>query len=333
MKKILLPILLIACLSCTSQGQNRTFTIAFYNVENLYDTINDPAVDDEEFLPAGKNKWTGERYAKKLSNLSRVIDTLGGGPSLLGLCEVENEEVLKDLASQPLLKSKNYQVVHRHSPDKRGIDVALLYRKGDFQPESVSSLRVNLPGDSALPTRDILLVAGKLNGQSLYAFINHWPSRRGGEQESAGKRMAAALVARKAVDSLLKINKDAHIVLMGDFNDQPSDASLTQGLKAEGLSGKSDLVNLSAALAEKGLGSHSYKETWNMLDNLIVSRTMCGKGKGLKVLPESASIYNPVWMHDKYAKHAGAPYRTYAGPKFIGGFSDHYPVYFKVSCP
>jgi predicted extracellular nuclease len=145
--------------------------------------------------------------------------------------------------------------------------------------------------------------------------------------------MAAAGVARKAVDSLFKKFADAQVVLIGDFNDQPSDASLLQGLRAEGESGKSDLLNLSAALAERGDGSHSYKENWNMLDNLIVSRNFTNRKKGLLLIPGSAAVYRPIWMQDKYARHQGAPYRSYAGPKFIGGYSDHFPVFFRVSCP
>lgn len=330
MKK-LLYLAVFLCLPALAQKKAKT--IAFYNVENLYDTLNDPLIDDEEFLPQGKNKWNGERYLRKLGNLARVIDSLGGGPSLLGLCEVENEEVLKDLINQPLLKGKNFGIVHRHSPDRRGIDVALLYRKDEFVPESVASLRVQLPGDSALPTRDILLVGGKLMGYPLHVLVNHWPSRRGGEQESAGKRMAAAGVARKAVDSLLSRFPAARVVLLGDFNDQPADASLRTGLRTGDQTSKSDLLNLTAALAERGEGSHSYKENWNMLDNLIVSRNFTEGGKGISLIPGSAAVFHPLWMQDKFARHAGAPYRTYAGPKFIGGFSDHFPVFFQISCP
>lgn len=314
-------------------AQQKNLSIAFYNTENFYDTINDPDVDDEEFLPQGKNKWDGIRFQKKLDNLAKVIDSLGGGPSVLGLCEVENRYVLENLVAHPRLAAKKYGIVHRNSPDKRGIDVALIYRKSDFSPSADLGLKVRLPGDSAYPTRDILLVSGKLCGNPVYFLVNHWPSRRGGETESAPKRMAAALVARRAVDSLARLSPGVPVILMGDFNDQPSDASLTQGLRATNSSGKSDLLSLTASLAEKGEGTHSYKETWNMLDNLIVSENLLKKGWGLRLVPESASIYRPIWMQDKYSRHPGAPYRTYAGPKFIGGYSDHFPVFFSVSCP
>jgi predicted extracellular nuclease len=321
-----------ALLTSSLSAQKKEVCIAFYNVENLYDTINDPEVDDEEFLPQGKNKWTGERFEKKLNNLARVIDSLGGGPSVLGMCEVENKYVLEQLIDNPRLKGKGFGIVHHNSPDKRGIDVSLIYKKEDFTPSRSMGLRVKLPGDSAYPTRDILLVSGNLCGKPVFIFVNHWPSRRGGELESAPKRMAAARVARHAVDSIMKSNSGARVILLGDFNDQPSDPSLLEGLKAEGSAGSSDLINLSAALAERGEGSHSYKENWNMLDNLIVSRNMLKAGSGLLVVPESAGIYHPIWMQDKYARHQGAPYRTYAGPKFIGGYSDHYPVFFKLNC-
>ena len=321
------------CLLFSSlQAQKKEFTIAFYNVENLYDTINDPEIDDEEFLPQGKNKWNGERFSRKIDNLAKVIDSLGGGPSILGLCEVENKYVLEELIRHPRLAAKGYGIVHRNSPDKRGIDVAMIYKLADFKPDGSTGLRVQLPGDSAYPTRDILLVNGKLNGKPVHIFVNHWPSRRGGEEESKAKRMAAALVARASIDSIQKLDPKARIILMGDLNDQPSDASVSIGLKAEGQDGKSDLLNLTAALAARGEGSHSYKEAWNMLDNLVVSRNMADTKKGIRVVASSTAIYNPIWMHDKYSRHKGAPYRTYAGPKFIGGYSDHYPVYFKVQC-
>ena len=324
-RKLLLPLLLLAASTAMAQ---KTYTIAFYNSENLYDTINDPDVDDEEFLPAGKNKWTGERYGKKLNNLSRVIDSVGGGPSLLGMCEIENKAVLEDLIKTKRLAGKGYGIVHHSSPDKRGIDVAMIYKTADFEPIYQKGLKVEL--SDGYPTRDVLLVKGKLAGKELYIFVNHWPSRRGGEEESKPKRMAAAKAARTSIDSILAKNPNAAIVLMGDFNDTPKDASITEGLQANGDPKKGQLFNSSLALAEKGEGTHSYKEEWSLLDQLIISTGLkTGKSK-IQWVENSTSIYRPVWMHDKYSKHAGAPYRTFIGPKFIGGYSDHFPVFLQV---
>lgn len=310
----------------------KEFTIAFYNVENLYDTINDPAVDDEEFLPNGKNKWTGDHYHRKLKNLARVIDSLGGGPDILGVCEVENREVLEDLSKEKRLLQRNYQVVHAHSTDRRGIDVALLYRKNVFEFLFQRSIRVNYNNDTSFRTRDILLTKGLAHGIPLYIFVNHWPSRRGGEEASRPKRMAAALAVRYSIDTILAANPGANIVLMGDFNDTPNDSSILSGLKATGkMEGieKFQLFNTLAQRAGNGEGSHAYRGEFSMLDQLMVSSAIVSGQQAIQYIPESASIYKPEWMHDKYAKEKGTPYRTYNGPKFIGGYSDHFPVYAK----
>jgi hypothetical protein len=309
------------------KAQSRNYTVGFYNVENLYDTLNDPQVDDEEFLPGGKNQWTGDRYERKLNNLARVIDSLGGGPSVLGLCEVENRLVLEDLCSKKRLKEKGYGILHHNSPDRRGIDVAMLYKKADFEPLYTQFIRVALADDPEFITRDIFLVHGQLGKEEIYLFVNHWPSRRGGEDVSKPKRMAAAKALRHSIDTILAKKPKAAIVVMGDLNDEPTDASLVEGLKASGNPKSGDLFNTMYALKEKGDGSHSYKEQWGMLDQLIVSSSLLNPKTGLHWQVGSSQVYRPVWMHDKYSKHQGAPYRTYVGPKFIGGYSDHFPVY------
>lgn len=309
-----------------AQEKERRFSVAFYNVENLFDTLDDPAIDDEEFLPSGKNQWTGERYRRKLRQLSRVIDSLGGGPGILGLCEIENRAVLEDLVREGLLREKNYGIVHINSPDARGIDVALIYRKKNFTVTGSRAIPVRFEEDPGFRTRDILMVKGKWDNQELFVFVNHWPSRRGGEEESRPKRMAAARSLRRVTDSLLKANPDVRFLIMGDFNDEPGDASISKELGAGSDPSEKGVFNAMASLAAAGQGSHSYRETWNMLDQIMVSPGLRG-GKGLAWVPESAGVYRPFWMHDRYAKHPGAPYRTYAGPRFIGGFSDHYPVF------
>ena len=312
--------------------RNKECSIAFYNVENLYDTINDTSVDDEEFLPEGKNEWTGKRFERKINNLARVIDSLGGGPSVLGLSEVENKYVLEVLTANKKLEKKGYGIVHENSIDKRGIDVALIYKKEDFSPIFHTMARVKLDSDPEFITRDILIVKGLLLGKPVYFFVNHWPSRRGGEDESQPKRIAAAKTARYCVDTILKSNPNANINLMGDFNDEPTDESVAEVLGAkQNLESKEfDLFNPMAALAKAGDGSHSYKQDWGMLDQIIISKNLLSKKSKLQYVENSAMVYRPFWMHDKYAKHTGAPYRTYSGPKFIGGYSDHFPVFVKL---
>jgi predicted extracellular nuclease len=313
----------------------KQLTIAFYNTENLYDTLNDPEVNDEEFLPSGKNNWTGERYQKKLKSLAMVIDSLGGGPDILGLCEVENRKVLEDLVAEKKLAKKKFDLVHENSPDKRGIDVALLYRKSSFKPLFHKMIRVSTD-DPNFITRDILMVKGLVKKKALYVFVNHWPSRRGGEEESKPKRKAAALTLRQTLDSILEKNRQAAFVLMGDFNDSPTDESLQEHLKAKGeqnfQNGK-EAFNTMASLALTGDGSHMFKRKWDMLDQIIVSQGLLTGKSGLSWVQNSSKVYRPNWMQDKYSKNEGEPYRTFSGPKYKGGFSDHFPVYGKISIP
>jgi len=326
----LLPVLILV-LGLQGFSQKKTLcTIAFYNSENLYDTLNDPGVDDEEFLPEGKNKWTGTRFEKKIENLSKVIDSLGGGPSVLGLCEIENRFVLEELIKSKRLAPKNYGIVHTNSPDKRGIDVGLIYQMADFSPLFHKSIRVTLDSDSNFITRDILMVKGLLRKQPIYFFVNHWPSRRGGEEESRAKRIAAAKAARFSIDTILKNNPNANIVLMGDFNDEPTDVSIKEHLGATDSPSNGILFNTSASLKTAGDGSYSYKEHWDMIDQLIVSPALLNKKGKVQWQMGSTMVYRPIWLQDKYSKHAGAPYRTYGGPKYLGGYSDHFPVFLSL---
>ncbi len=332
MKAILLILVLFSTSAAFSQSK-KELTIAFYNTENLYDTINDTSVDDEEFLPDGKNNWTGERFQRKLNSLAKVIDSLGGGPDVLGLCEVENRSVLTDLLNEKRLAAKGYAIVHENSPDKRGIDVALIYKKTVFKPLFHKMLRVQTE-DPEFITRDIMMVKGEVNRKPLYVFVNHWPSRRGGEEESRPKRKAAALVLRQTLDTILAKNPNAAMVMMGDFNDSPFDESLKKHLLASDttLPGhKREVYNTTARLAKAGDGSHMYKGKWDMLDQIIISSGLVEGRSGMTWKTNSSAVYRPVWMVDKYARDPGEPYRTYGGPKYKGGYSDHFPVFGKIS--
>jgi predicted extracellular nuclease len=262
-----------------------------------------------------------------------VIDSLGGGPDILGVCEVENRYVLEQLIQTKKLKDKEYDIVHANSPDKRGIDVALLYRKESFKPLFQQMIRVSIESDPDFITRDIMMVKGLMAGKEIYFFVNHWPSRRGGESDSRPRRIAAAKAARFSIDTILKRNANAHIMLMGDYNDEPADKSIVDHLKAEQNMDKAkgnSLFNTMAPLKKDGQGSHFYKDEYSMLDQIIVSSSLLNSKSEIQYVVNSSTIYKPVWMHDKYYKDKVAPYRTYVGPKFIGGYSDHFPVFCKI---
>lgn len=302
--------------------------IAFWNVENLYDTINDPKVDDEEFLPGGKKKWTSERYTKKLENLSKVILAMGNGagPDILGMAEVENRNVLVDLTTKTTLVKQKYGIVHYDSPDKRGIDVAMIYKKEKFKVLESKTIYVPMPSDSSF-TRDILLVKGVFGKKdTIYIFVNHWPSRRGGEEASMQRRMIAAAQLHNAEDSIVKKFPGAKILAMGDFNDEPDDKSMVS-LKYSTTS-TTGFVDLMDTLKAAGDGSYHYKKEKNMLDQILITHSL-QNGKGIRIV--DAHIFRESWMTgENYKGDPPGPLHMYAGSRYIGGYSDHYPVYADV---
>lgn len=311
---------------------DKTVTIGFYNVENLFDTIDDPLKDDEQFLPSADRQWTQKRYDQKIVNLGSVIKELGGElPAIVGLCEVENQEVLKELVATPALKKGKYKIVHFESPDQRGIDVAMIYRKNKFNPESSRAIKVHLP-DSVRPTRDILYVKGKIkDGPEIHLFVNHWPSRYRGMKQSEPKRLAAAAALRQAIDSVTAKDSDAHILCMGDFNDYPHNRSLTEVLDADSMETNSKLVNLMSGLKRTKRGSYNYKGNWDFLDQIIVSRSLTDGDAPDVRRDETAPYFRPemVYENQKYGDIKTS--RTYAGSKYFGGYSDHLPVYTKLA--
>ncbi|MDX5348683.1 MAG: endonuclease/exonuclease/phosphatase family protein [Hymenobacteraceae bacterium] len=320
--------------AASSATADKQHTIAFYNLENLFDTTDDPAIQDEEYLPESELEWDNLKYNAKLLNLSSVIEKLGdeNGPELLGVCEVENKKVLEDLAATPALYNHQYDIVHYDSPDRRGIDVALLYKKNIFKPLQHRSLRVSFP-DPEMLSRDMLLVKGMLAGDTVFVFVNHWPSRRGGAEASEINRVTVAKVLRHNVDSLLSLNPKSNIIIMGDFNDEPSDVSISQTLKAvkqpEGATTGS-LFNAFAEIQEQNRGSYMYRGQYDMIDQIIMSQALLNNGKSLQHVPGSASIFMPERIQETDPKYKGAPLRTFAGKKYLGGFSDHFPVYIHV---
>jgi len=247
-------------------------TIAFYNVENLFDTKNDTLIFDNDRTPDGKDKWTSERYQKKLLNITKVLSEIGAkqtkaSPDIIGICEVENKKVIEDLVNHPNLQTKNYGIVHFDSPDERGIDVALLYKKEAFLPTSFESHRLLLFDDNQYRnyTRDQLVVGGLLDAEQIYFIVNHWPSRSGGEVRSKPNRMAAAKLNSHIIDSIRNLDFSAKIISMGDFNDDPINDSLKKILKTEGKEEKlqeGQLFNPMEKLFTFGKQEFLIRRTW-----------------------------------------------------------------------
>ena len=308
----------------------------FYNVENLFDLENDTLINDEDFVAGGSYNWNEYRYREKLRNISKVAINLGEWsiPALIGVCEIENRIVLEDLVNQTSLNKFKYSIVHKDSPDERGIDVALLYRQDIFTPLGFEAINITFPFEPETKTRDILFVTGKIGEDTLHIFINHWPSRRGGEDVSEPKRIFTGEVLRHKVDSLFSLNKNAKIVITGDFNDEPDNKSIMEGLKAQGDSTKltpPDLYNYMFGFQKKGFGSYKYRENWNMLDQIIISSGLLHSEEKLTTTGNAAHIYQADWLMEEDIRNPGKkPYRTYAGPNYLGGYSDHLPVYLDI---
>ncbi len=333
-KDILL--ILVLCLSTGVFGQsndNKSFTVVFYNVENLFDTENNPEFEDDEYTPGGSKKWTEKRFQKKIGAISGVLMAIDkkNPPGIIGFCEVENRMILEQLGQLPDMEKGNYAVVHEDSPDRRGMDVALMYRKDVFELTAYKSLHVDFPRDTST-TRDILYVKLKAPGNEfLHFFVNHWKSRSEGQQVTENKRAWSAIVLRKAVDSILNFEPEARIIIMGDFNDEPTNMSLNTLLQANNKrknASPRDLYNLYYDRHNtEDRGTYHYKGNWNMLDQIIISQALLqepgyhtGYDAG-KILKEDFMLYeNPK-------ANASIPNKTYGGDTYFGGISDHLPVY------
>lgn len=327
-------------------------TIAFYNVENLFDTINDPKINDEDFI------YTPENYKDKLQKLERVISQIGvsaeqkNSPVVLGVAEVENRQVLEDLCKQPLLAAKGYAVIHFDSPDRRGIDTGFLYQKGHFQPTSYKNFALIVTEDATdkkakdkekvedtddnvvdaktkrIYTRDQILMTGLLDGEEMHFIVNHWPSRRGGEKKSSPLREAAAALNKKIIDSLQTINPNAKIFTMGDLNDGPFNKSVKQVLGAKGDEKEVQplgLYNPAEKLMNKGIGTLAFRDSWDFFDQIIISESLLSKNKLYATWKYwKAGVYNAPFMIQQTGQYKGYALRNSAtGP----GYSDHFPSY------
>ncbi|MBN1143764.1 MAG: endonuclease/exonuclease/phosphatase family protein [Bacteroidales bacterium] len=309
--------------------------IMFYNVENLFDTRDNPNTDDDLFTPAGGMHWTYKRYTAKLTNICKVLVAAGGWqpPDIIGFCEVENDSVLIDLFENTLLSKYRYRVVHYNSPDHRGIDVALAYNRQLVECLYSRNIRVS-SGD--LLTRDILYIKALLGGDTCHFFINHWPSRSSGQLDTERYRFAAAGLLRQVTDSILLLNSAAKILIMGDFNDEPGDESLAVKLNAKVnredplLAGLYNLTGNKTA-GEQVQGTLKYQGVWNVFDQIIVSSGMLNNTGGIYVKPDGFTILNDSFLLEPDVTYTGyKPFRTYSGFIYRGGFSDHLPVYVDV---
>jgi hypothetical protein len=311
--------------------------IAFWNLENLYDTINDPLKNDEDFLPDGALHWTGERYQLKLQRLSKVIAQLGsdfnsGGPSIIGVCEVENASVLRDLLATPLLGPKHYRFVLIEGPDIRGVDPALIYDTTVFHFRAARSFPVSVVTDTAHKTRNILLVRGEMDGENVSVLVNHWPSRRGGELASKPNRLSAARRARAIADSLEGADRSAKVIVMGDFNDDPVSESIAVQFGTYGNAAKrrdGDYFNPMEAPFRKGIGTLAWQDTWNLFDQILLSGNWLTGNKGTWQYGD-VRIFNPVFLRSDHGNFKGYPHRTFSGGKYTAGYSDHFPSFIVI---
>ena len=303
------------------------FTIAFYNLENFFDTFDDKYTHDDDFLPNSAKRWTEKRYRKKTRKLGHVISRIGRKttnthPAIVGLAEVENKLVIDDLLNSKHLKDKPYDYVHYDSPDERGIDVAMIYDTTVFKVVSSEVFPLDLIDENGNRdyTRDILMVEGKLNDETIYILVNHWPSRRGGVEESEPARMIASDKALEITKGIKENNPTAKIMVMGDFNDGPLNKSIKQLVNGE------DIYNPMEKLKSLSRGSLSHKRQWNLFDQILFTTNFFEYKKGTHSFSK-ADIFDREFLRQFRGKYRGNPFRTFVGRRYKGGFSDHFPVY------
>lgn len=312
-------LILILGFYTAGRGQNK-MQISFYNLENLFDTINDPITWDDERTPNGNYHYNSKVYYQKLENTAKVLSDMIQHEKttpfgFVGLAELENRNVLQDLLNHKKLKSFKLRIIHRDSPDKRGIDVALVYNPKVFKPIDFRSHEVKVWSDRAqrIYTRDILEVKGIFYNKMTYVFVNHWPSRRGGKSKSERLRISASQTLKKRIIEIESNEQNSLIIAMGDFNDDPNDKSLHQL--------DSILFNPFLTIFKQGAHSLVYRDRGNLFDQILVND---------KTLIKKSLIYNPSYLIQQKGKYKGYPFRSYAGQKYQGGYSDHYPVYLVI---
>ncbi|MET1258408.1 endonuclease [Flagellimonas sp. DF-77] len=301
------------------------YTVAFYNLENLFDAKDDPYTLDDDFTPSGFKKWNEKKLTKKLGKLAKAIseigkEEIGSAPTLVGIAEVENNAIIERLLQTEPLNGLPYDYVHFDSPDERGIDTALLYHREHFKVLDKETLPLLVTNEEGVRdyTRDILYVYGELNGEPVHLFVNHWPSRRDGADETEHKRVLAAQTVLERIDRIEEYA--ANLMVMGDFNDDPNSKSI-KTLMESGL-----FINPMQQLLSPNSGSANYKGKWNLFDQVLVSHSFLNYEKGTHSF-KKAAIFSPRFLQEWKGKYKGNPFRTFVGRKHIGGYSDHFPVY------
>lgn len=354
MRKLIYSILFLAALSVTASAQkfSKGHVVGFYNLENLFDTYHDDGKNDYQFLPDGENNWTEAKYEKKLHNMASVIramaDDNGRYHSILGISEIENRHVVEDLVSQPEIADANFQIVHYDGPDRRGVDVALLYRPEHFKvlesrsipftfDGSAINFTLNAEEQADFRTRDILMVRGMLDDEMFAFFVAHLPSRVGGKGQDLRPR-GAEIIYGNAV-ALMSEFPGIKIVVMGDMNDNPTDESMTtymHGRETIAETGELDFFSPFISMLKAGYGSLAYRGEWSIYDIILMNKALADAPKGtFQVLPiikkkkaeYYARIFQQPFMTQQDGPYKGTPYRTFSNGAFVGGYSDHYPTY------
>jgi len=334
MKRVVFLLFFFVMLTIHTEGQdNKNFSVLFYNVENLFDTIDTKGIEDEEFTPEGAKSWNTERYQRKIDDLARVMNSMEETdlPSIIGMAEVENREVLEDLVHSPGMIQGHYSIVHEDSPDERGIDCALLYRGDQFKYKGHEAVPVTDPRDSTAVFRDILHVWGLApDGKMLHIFVNHWKSRNGGVQQTESKRMISAVRLRREIDQLYANESSPRVIIIGDFNDEPTNRSMTDVLHAADKRkniGLGDMFNLMYDMNNLSLGgSYNYRGEWQNYDQIIISYNLLNQKGQLSTTYEGGKVLDAEWLMTMYNGNK-VPSRVYAGNSYLGGVSDHLPVY------
>lgn len=322
----------------------KPYMVVFYNLENFFDTINDPETRDEEFTPEGSRKWNTVKYNKKLHNMERVLFDIASVqktyPAVIGVSEVETRGVLEDIISTPKLAPANYRIVHYDSPDRRGIDVGFLYRPDIFKLEGSAEIPFKMPGQPNFLTRGFVTMWGTIDDEPFFFLVSHWPSRLGGKEASSPKREAAGRAIRMIKDSVLKNNPSTKVVIMGDLNDDATDKSIVDpdclGAKAKVKDLQAgDFYNPFIDVLKAGMGTLAYQDSWNLFDNIIVSENLVNDKEGLRLKKSDGSkysgyIFRRPYMVQQSGQYRGYPLRTFVGTNFQDGFSDHFPVYIYI---
>lgn len=329
----LFALFLIAFAGVSQEKQYKVYGACFYNLENLFDTINNNGKYDLEFSPQGSRQWNGDKYWKKIGNMAYAIshmtsDVTPKGPAFIGVSEVENITVLQDLVKHEHIKKWHLQIVHHDSPDNRGIDVAFLYNPRFFRVLNVTNARLTIEGNPGFKTRDQMCVTGLLDGEKVSVIVNHWPSRLGGQEQSSYLREAAAARVKQTVDSLLADDPNQGIIVMGDLNDDPQDRSCAEVLggkkNKEDVKNDNEFYNPWWSILDKGIGTLAYRGQWNLFDQILVSKYFLGDRSKLTFF--KSEVLNWDFLKNEEGTYKGYPHRTYASGVFLDGYSDHFPT-------